>query len=527
MTMAHRLALGFGLVLAMFAATTAFGVYQMARQQDDMRSALRASSVVIGTARTMRAEIVDTYTSLLMTALSTQKDDVLFYHAEMLGHLAAYRKAKDALLELTHTGSDVPGMGAMLQPLAELEDSMASEKARIEPRRSTAAARADEQPLEQDAAQVSNVMLHSKGYFDRWGKAVDGLVAATDASATQAQQQAEAAAQLARRVQIAAAAAGLLLGALAAWLIARSVTVPLRGAVALAEGVAQGDLSQRIETHSADETGALISALGTMQQSLHSLVSSVRDTAQAIETASTEVAAGNDDLSQRTEAAAANLQRTTSSMTALTGLVQQSATLAQTASELAGQAQTAAERGGQVMSEVVDSMGRIAAQSGKIADIIGVIDGIAFQTNILALNAAVEAARAGEQGRGFAVVANEVRTLAQRSAAAAKDIKALIGSSVEQIEAGSRLVRDAGHSMAQIVSSVRQMTSTNTEIMSSATVQSSGIGEINEAMTQLDRMTQQNAALVEQSAAAAFSLQDQARHLTQAVSAFKLQATDG
>jgi methyl-accepting chemotaxis protein len=269
----------------------------------------------------------------------------------------------------------------------------------------------------------------------------------------------------------------------------------------------------------------MIGALTGMQQRLQALVSEVRQSSQNIQIASTEVATGNQDLSQRTEQTASNLQHTASSMGQLTGTVRQAADAARTANQLAASATTVAQRGGTVVSEVVATMDDINTSSRKIADIIGTIDGIAFQTNILALNAAVEAARAGEQGRGFAVVASEVRSLAQRSAEAAKEIKSLIGASVEKVESGSRLVADAGTTMGEIVASVQRVTDIIAEITSAASQQSQGIVEVNGAVTKLDEMTQQNAALVEQSAAAAISLQQQAERLAHSVSVFKLDAT--
>jgi methyl-accepting chemotaxis protein-2 (aspartate sensor receptor) len=260
-----------------------------------------------------------------------------------------------------------------------------------------------------------------------------------------------------------------------------------------------------------------------MQDRLRALVGDIRHSADSIQTASTEVAVGNQDLSQRTEQTASSLQQAASSMTQLTSTVNQSAEAASQANQMAGSASAVALRGGEVVSQVVSTMNDINQSSRKIADIIGVIDGIAFQTNILALNAAVEAARAGEQGRGFAVVAGEVRSLAQRSAEAAKEIKGLIGSSVDRVEAGSRLVGDAGSTMNEIVASVQRVSGIIGEITAAAAEQSAGIGQVSSSVGQLDQMTQQNAALVEQSAAAAESLKGQAARLAQLVSVFRLQ----
>ena len=306
------------------------------------------------------------------------------------------------------------------------------------------------------------------------------------------------------------------------YLSVRSITRSLAQARDLAERIAGGDLSGDTQALNHDEVGQLVTAMGRMQQSLRGLVRQVQDAAGNISTASSEIATGNHDLSQRTEQTAANLEEAASSMEMLTSTVQQSAQASRQASDFASSAAEVAARGGAVVSQVVSTMDQITTSSRKIADITGVIDSIAFQTNILALNAAVEAARAGEQGRGFAVVASEVRSLAQRSAGAAKEIKELIGSSVERVEDGSRLVSQAGQTMTEIVGSVRRVSGIIHEITASAAEQSDNIGHISQSVTQLDQMTQQNAALVEQSTAASESLREQALQLTRAVSQFKL-----
>ncbi len=318
---------------------------------------------------------------------------------------------------------------------------------------------------------------------------------------------------------------GLIVLALATgtWFLTKSISMPLARLARQAERIGSGDLSGEIDASRGDEIGEVQRALAAMQDSLNRVVGEVRQSADSIQTASSEIATGNLDLSQRTELTASNLQHTASSMSELTGTVRQSAESAATANQLASSAAAVAQRGGDVVNQVVKTMDEINASSKKISDIIGVIDGIAFQTNILALNAAVEAARAGEQGRGFAVVASEVRSLAQRSAAAAKEIKGLIGSSVDKVEAGARLVQDAGTTMTEIVASVGKVTDVIGEIRASTVEQSEGIGSVNVSVGQLDQMTQQNAALVEQSAAAAESLRDQASKLAGLVSGFKLQ----
>ena len=317
----------------------------------------------------------------------------------------------------------------------------------------------------------------------------------------------------------------IVLSMVIATVIARSITRPLSDAVALARRVADGDLTSNIESAAKDETGQLMRALKDMNDKLESLVGEVRSGTDTIATASGQIAAGNQDLSSRTEQQASSLEETAASMEELTSTVKQNAENARQANQLATSASSVAVRGGDVVSQVVGTMGAINVSSRKIVDIIGVIDGIAFQTNILALNAAVEAARAGEQGRGFAVVAAEVRSLAQRSAAAAKEIKTLISDSVEKVEEGSKQVAEAGKTMNEIVQSVQRVTDIMAEISAASQEQNTGIAQINQAISQMDQVTQQNAALVEQAAAAAASLQEQADSLSQVVSIFKINAT--
>ncbi|MDH0862912.1 methyl-accepting chemotaxis protein [Mitsuaria sp. GD03876] len=311
-------------------------------------------------------------------------------------------------------------------------------------------------------------------------------------------------------------------GALAMWLT-RSITGPLGRAAEVADAIARFDLTGRIDAAGGDETGRLLQSLDAMQGALLRLIGEVRGSTDSIGTASAEIASGNMDLSARTEQTASNLQQAAASLTQLTGTVRQTADAATTANQLAGSAAETAQRGGAVMGQVVATMGEISDSSRRIADIIGTIDGIAFQTNILALNAAVEAARAGEQGRGFAVVAGEVRSLAQRSAEAAKEIKSLIATSVERVESGSRLVSDAGTTMTDIVTSVQRVTDIIAEIRAASQEQSDGINQVNAAVGHLDQMTQQNAALVEEAASAAESLKDQSQRLSTAIAVFRLR----
>ncbi|WP_431264580.1 methyl-accepting chemotaxis protein [Roseateles chitinivorans] len=379
-------------------------------------------------------------------------------------------------------------------------------------------------------AKKQGDMARAKQIFDEQfqkasGEYLEGIRVVAQQQRDQIDSAMKALAETNARARIALVVFGLVAlvagGALAVWL-ARSITRPLAQAAEVADAIARFDLTGRIETDGRDETGQLLRSLDAMQGSLLRLIGEVRGSTDSIGTASAEIATGNMDLSARTEQTASNLQQAAASLTQLTGTVRQTADAATTANQLAGSAAKTAQRGGAVMGQVVATMGEISDSSRRIADIIGTIDGIAFQTNILALNAAVEAARAGEQGRGFAVVASEVRSLAQRSAQAAKEIKTLIATSVDRVESGSRLVSDAGTTMNDIVTSVQRVTDIIAEIRAASQEQSDGINQVNAAVGHLDQMTQQNAALVEEAASAAESLKDQSKRLSTAIAVFRL-----
>jgi len=364
--------------------------------------------------------------------------------------------------------------------------------------------------------------LDSRGLFAKAEASLNQIIALNGKIADGSVREGGEAVVNSERLMLILALLASIIGVACAAFITRAITRPIIEAVKVAQTVASGDLTSRIVVSTTEETGQLLQALHDMNASLVSIVGQVRGGTETIATASTQIAAGNLDLSSRTEEQASSLEETASSMEELTSTVRQNADNAQQANVLARTASSVAVKGGEVVDKVVHTMDAINDSSRKIVDIISVIDGIAFQTNILALNAAVEAARAGEQGRGFAVVATEVRNLAQRSAGAAKEIKTLIGDSVVAVDAGSKLVAEAGGTMADIVSSVQRVTDIMAEISLATQEQSSGIDQINQAIGQMDQVTQQNAALVEEAAAAAESLQEQAGKLSAVVSVFRL-----
>jgi methyl-accepting chemotaxis protein len=505
-----RMGLGFALVLGMLAVVGALGLISMGRMEAHLTQIVDNHNVKISSASAMGEGFRDISLAISNIVLLADPSELKAQAEKMGAARTRYGAAKKILLstQLNDNEKDL---------LAKLDESIRVGKPKTNLTVELGMAGSKAEATEHMLKNATPALAAAIGFVDEIVLLEKKLAgdAAADARAEYAR---------AYRLMLVIGAMAILAGAAVAWYIARSITGPIRAAVALAETVASGDLSSAVEISSRDETGQLMTALKRMNDSLNKIVGEVRSGTETIATASDEIAGGNLDLSSRTEQQASALEETASSMEELTSTVKQNADNARQANVLAVSASEVAVQGGRVVSQVVDTMGDIYASSRKIVDIIGVIDGIAFQTNILALNAAVEAARAGEQGRGFAVVATEVRNLAQRSAAAAKEIKVLIGDSVAAVETGAKLVDQAGVTMGDIVASVARVTDIMSEITAASQEQEAGIEQINQAIGEMDSVTQQNAALVEEAAAAASSLREQAGNLAQAVSIFKLDA---
>jgi methyl-accepting chemotaxis protein len=505
-----RLGLGFAVVLALLVAVVLLGLTSMSRMDarthtivEDANVKTAAANSAISSIRNLSLAVSNAVSAdtegQLKPELALIADSRAKYTAarEVLGKKIASAKGKELM-----TAADA----AVKVAVAANDQVVAIRKA-------------------EDFSQAAAINRREAVPAVRLAlKALDAIVTHETESTAQAGVAAQQEYVRAVTLMIALGVIAVAIGAIVAWLISRSITRPINAAVLVAETVAAGDLSSRIESTSTDETGRLLTALKKMNDSLLDVVSRVRGGTDTIATAANEIAAGNLDLSSRTEQQASSLEETASSMEELTSTVKQNADNARQANQLAASASEVARKGGSIVEQVVETMGTINNSSRKIVDIIGVIDGIAFQTNILALNAAVEAARAGEQGRGFAVVATEVRNLAQRSASAAKEIKELIGASVANVDTGSRLVNDAGQTMGDIVASIQRVTDIMGEITAASQEQTMGIEQINMAIAQMDEVTQQNAALVEEAAAASQSMQEQAGELAAVVGFFNTGA---
>ena len=508
-----RLAIGFGIVLVLMLVLNGVAISRMSFISASLDGIVEGDAAKLRLVNSMRDLV--RYQSVTVRDVVMQEDFAFKKKELTLARQSrdTYRAAAEQLEKLL---TDEQGKSAMLK-IGELDTKV---RAMVD--------KAIDLSLSGDMAEAANMIRDEvrPGQIELIG-ALDALLQHVETGSKNA---AAAAGQTYRNAVTAMIVVGLLallVGIAAAVLITRSLLRQLGGepayAAQIAGRIASGDLAVAVHTKTGDHS-SLLFAMKEMRDSLARIVSEVRSSTDTINTAAGEIASGNLDLSSRTEQQASSLEETASSMEELTSIVKQNADNARQANGLANSATDIARKGGSVVSEVVQTMGAINDSARKIVDIIGVIDGIAFQTNILALNAAVEAARAGEQGRGFAVVASEVRNLAQRSAAAAKEIKALIDNSVEKVDAGTKLVDQAGATMVEIVESVKRVTDIISEIASASHEQASGIEQVNQAVSQMDEVTQQNASLVEQAAAAAESMQDQAGRLSQVVSVFKLSA---
>jgi methyl-accepting chemotaxis protein len=508
-----RLAGGFAIVIALLVVMAAVGIARLAALERDLDVVVHERYGDVALADDVAMSVNAQARNLASIVVTTDPKEIEHAVAD-IGELARHIGGNlDKLKARLDTDADRKQFAAVLEVRASF---LAAKDQLIKLIRSNDVERARTYLLN-DVRPIQVGYLAAVDQFSKLQAADMGVLAA-DATAQ---------ARFARLMIIGLATGAALLASLIAFLITRSITRPIGAAVALARTVAAGDLSSRIEVTSTDESGQLLAALKAMNDSLSTVVSQVRQSSDSIATGSSQIATGNADLSQRTEEQASNLQQTAASMEQLTSTVRTNADTARQAAQLAGSASNAAAQGGRVVGQVVDTMEAITASSRKISDIIGVIDSIAFQTNILALNAAVEAARAGEQGRGFAVVASEVRSLAQRSAAAAKEIKGLITESVGKVQAGSEQVGEAGRAMSDIVAQVKRVNDLIGEISAATEEQTQGISQVGDAVTQLDQVTQQNAALVEESASAAESLSQQAARLVEVVGVFRLAGGEG
>jgi methyl-accepting chemotaxis protein len=505
-----RLYLAFGVIVLILAILVTMAELGFKRQ--DAASAINVHTY----------EVLDRGAGVLESLLNIETGQRGFSLTGKDGSLEPYSAGKTSfqanLRALTELTSDNPKQQERLKQLGEKQQEWLT--GAVEPAIALRRQGGDGDAM---AGVVANEQSNKgKAAMDRMRQLLSDITTTERDLLKQRTEQAALVRSQTERLIIGGGLAAAALAALLAFLLGKNISTPLGAAVALAQRVARGDLSSNIEVHGKDEIGQLMLALREMNTALTSIVHDVREGTNTITTAASEISAGNMDLSSRTEQQASSLEETASSMEELTSTVKQNAASASQARELAGTASGVAVRGGELVAEVVATMGTINDSARKIADIIGVIDGIAFQTNILALNAAVEAARAGEQGRGFAVVASEVRNLAQRSASAAKEIKTLIDDSVNKVDAGSKLVDRAGATMEEVVTSVRSVAELINDIATASEEQRNGIEQVNDAINQMDQVTQQNAALVEQAAAASGALQEQAESLSRAVSVFQL-----
>ncbi|AYM97871.1 HAMP domain-containing protein [Acidovorax sp. 1608163] len=514
LSISTRLGLGFGCLLVLLIAVATVGQLSLNKVHEQMRditgTGAAKSKLVNGMLESVGSLGIQSRSSAMLNEIDPKQAQVQIQAVRKT--LQDYAKQETQLAELITPATATAAETTLLQQVQE-----ASKKAR--PEIEGAMQSADDGDT---VAASLNLMTRAAPAEALWRQRLAELIALQNSLNDETTASAEVTQSRARWSGGLLVAMAMGLGVLIAWRITASITQPIGRAVVVAERIARGDLTSQVEVRINDETGRLLEAIAAMQERLRSLVGEIGQTADSILVASSEVASGNQDLSQRTEQTSHNLQGASHALADLTGTVAQSAESAHQANGLASKASSAATQGGEVVSQVVRTMDAISASSRKISDITGVIDSIAFQTNILALNAAVEAARAGEQGRGFAVVASEVRGLAGRAANAAREIKTLINDSAQQVQEGSTLVNHAGASIAQLVQSVRQVSDIMAEITAATQEQSQRITDVSHSVGSLEEMTQQNAALVEEGAAAAESLKDQAGRLTQVVHTFRL-----
>ena len=514
LSISARLGLGFGCLLVLLVAMATVGQLSLNQVNTRMQEMTGAGATKTKLVNSMLESVgslgIQSRSSAMLNEIDPKQAQEQIQAVRKT--LQEYAKQEAQLAQLITPATASAAETALLQQV-----QAAAQKAR--PEIESAMQAADDG----DTVTASlNLMTRAAPAESIWRQQLGELIALQNRLNDEAAASAEAIQSRARWIGGVLVVAAMALGLLIAWRITASITQPIARAVVVAERIARGDLTSQVEVRIHDETGRLLEAIAAMQDRLRSLVAEIGQAADSILVASSEVASGNQDLSIRTEQTSHNLQGASQALGDLTGTVAQSAQAAHQANGLAAKASTAAAEGGEVVTQVVQTMDAISASSRKISDITSVIDSIAFQTNILALNAAVEAARAGEQGRGFAVVASEVRGLAGRAANAAREIKALINDSTQQVQAGATLVNHAGDSIAQLVQSVRQVSSIMAEITAATQEQSQRITEVSHSVGSLEEMTQQNAALVEEGAAAAESLKDQAGRLTQMVHTFRL-----
>lgn len=503
-----RMNLGFGLVLSALAIIIAVAFARFSSIEQTNNQIINTDWVKVETINIVRVTTKNNAILTLQLLIATDQPEINNIHQQINGNKQIITEALNVLKKLVYSSEE----STLLETLNDARIKYVASFSKV-------SKFIDETKRDEAATLMKTETLP---YLDNLQKLISDMVELqkknVTASNTLEKNEIHSGKILIMWIGIAA----VFLGIYAAYIVNRSISRPLTETVRIAQTIAAGDLSQNIEISSKDEIGQLLLALRDMHGNLLKIITQIRDVTDTIVSASSQITTSNLDLSSRTEEQASTLKDTASSMDRLTNTVKQSASKALQASQLAHSSSEVATKGGNVVSQVVDTMGQINSSSGKIVDITGVIDGIAFQTNILALNAAVEAARAGEQGRGFAVVATEVRNLAQRSAAAAKEIKSLIDNSVDNVHTGSRLVEQAGTTMSDMVASVKHVTDIINEITVASNEQASGIAQVNQAIIQMDQVTQQNATLVEQVAATAKNMQDQSEYLSRVVGMFKL-----